>query len=95
MSIKSILKFFRPPVGVSNESSREHWLEETLRSIPDKNRILDAGAGTQRYRMFCKHLNYVSQDFGGYDGKGDAAGLQTGEFNYGSLDIISDIVSIP
>jgi SAM-dependent methyltransferase len=95
LGIKSILKSFRPHVGISNESSRERWLEETLRSIPDKNRILDAGAGTQRYRKFCKHLNYVSQDFGEYDGKGDAAGLQTGEFSYGSLDIISDIVFIP
>jgi SAM-dependent methyltransferase len=95
MSIKSLLKSLRPPVGINNERSRECWLEETLGSIPDKNRILDAGAGTQRYRRFCEHLNYVSQDFGEYDGKGDTAGLQTGEFSYGALDIISDIVSIP
>ena len=95
MKFKNLKRSLRPAVGVSNESTRERWLEMTLASIPAGARILDAGAGTQRNRKFCTHLNYVSQDVGEYDGKGDAAGLQTGEFNYGSLDIVSDITSIP
>lgn len=95
MSINKLLKYVRPSVGKSNESTRERWLEETLKSIPENSRILDAGAGTQQYRKFCKHLDYVSQDFGEYDGKGDSAGLQMGEFDYGKLDIVSDITSIP
>lgn len=95
MSIKTLLKSLRPSVGISNESVREHWLEKTLGSIPKNSRILDAGAGTQRYRKFCEHLDYVSQDFGEYDGQGDCGGLQTGEFDYGRLDIVSDISSIP
>jgi SAM-dependent methyltransferase len=90
-----IAGFFRPPAGKNNESAREQWLERTLGAIPDHSRILDAGAGTQRYRKFCSHLNYVSQDFGQYDGQGDSAGLQTGAFDYGKLDIVSDIASIP
>jgi SAM-dependent methyltransferase len=84
-----------PDVGRSNETSREHWLKETLLSIPKNSRILDAGAGTQRYRRFCEHLNYVSQDFGEYDGQGDSTGLQQGAFDYRKLDIVSDITSIP
>jgi len=95
MSIGKLLKSIRPSVGKSNESMRERWIEETLNSIPKNSRILDAGAGTQRYRKFCKHLNYVSQDFGKYDGQGDSAGLQTGEFKYGELNIVCDITSIP
>lgn len=95
MSIKNLLKSVRPSVGRSNESTRERWLEEALKSISENSRILDAGAGTQQYRKFCKHLDYVSQDFGEYDGQGDSAGLQMGEFDYGKLDIISDITSIP
>ena len=95
MGIRELLKSIRPSVGISNEIARERWLEEALNSIPQKSRILDAGAGTQRYRKFCKHLDYVSQDFGKYDGQGDSAGLQTGEFEYGELDIVSDITSIP
>lgn len=95
MSIRNLFKSIRPSVGISNESTRERWLEDTLKSIPDNSRILDAGAGTQQYRKFCKHLDYVSQDFGEYDGQGDSAGLQMGEFDYGKLDIVSDITSIP
>jgi ubiquinone/menaquinone biosynthesis C-methylase UbiE len=92
---KYLSAILRPSVGISNESLREQWLEKALKSIPDGSKILDAGAGTQRYRRFCKHLEYVSQDFGQYDGKGDTTGLQTGEFHYGKLDIVSDITSIP
>ena len=95
MSIRNLFKSIRPSVGRSNESTRERWLEKTLKSIPENSRILDAGAGTQQYRKFCKHLDYVSQDFGEYDGRGDSAGLQMGEFDYGKLDIVSDITSIP
>lgn len=95
MKVRHLVRSMRPAVGIANESMRERWLEKTLGSIPQGSRILDAGAGTQLYRKFCAHLNYVSQDFGEYDGKGDSAGLQTGGFNYGHLDIVSDITSIP
>jgi SAM-dependent methyltransferase len=95
MRIKKLLKSMRPSVGTDNESTRERWLKAALNSIPENSRILDAGAGTQRYRKFCKHLIYVSQDFGKYDGQGDSTGLQTGEFEYGELDIVCDITSIP
>lgn len=95
MGIKKFLKYLQPKVGLSNECNRERWLEEVLRAVPERSRILDAGAGTQRYRRFCRHLNYVSQDFGEYDGHGDDKGLQTGEFDYRKLDIVCDITSIP
>jgi ubiquinone/menaquinone biosynthesis C-methylase UbiE len=86
---------FAPRVGVSNETARELWIQSALKLIPANSRILDAGAGTQRYRKFCAHLDYVSQDFGEYDGQGNSAGLQKGNFEYGKLDIVSDIVAIP
>lgn len=95
MSIRKILNKFKPTVGLNNLSNREYWLEITLQSIPENSRILDAGAGTQQYRKYCKHLKYVSQDFGKYDGEGDGIALQIGKFDYGKLDIVSDIISIP
>lgn len=95
MVIRRLLRSLRPDVGIGNRLERERWLEKTLRSLPPGGRILDAGAGTQRYRRFCNHLNYVSQDFAEYDGKGNSAGLQRGEFDYGRLDIVSDISAIP
>jgi ubiquinone/menaquinone biosynthesis C-methylase UbiE len=82
-------------VGTKNLSTREAWLEQTLKQIPDGSRILDAGAGEQKYKIFCTRLDYVSQDFAQYDGKGDGAGLQTEKWDQSELDIISDITTIP
>lgn len=95
MKAKKYLQSLKPSIGMNNEASRQKWLEDVLKKVPKNHKILDVGAGTQRYRKYCKHLEYVSQDFGEYDGKGDHTALQTGEFNYGKLDIISDITSIP
>ena len=82
-------------VGTTNEAVREAWLEKVLKGIPAGSRILDAGAGELKYRRFCSHLNYVSQDFAQYDGKGDAKALQMGSWDQTRLDIVSDITAIP
>ncbi len=82
-------------IGKNNESNRVDWLEKTLKNIPAGSRILDAGAGEQQFMRFCNHLKYVSQDFAEYDGLGDNKGLQTKTWDYGKLDIISDITAIP
>ena len=82
-------------VGTKNESNRISWLETKLKEIPAGLRILDAGAGEQKYKQFCTHLSYVSQDFAKYDGRGDERGLQMGAWDQTKLDIISDITSIP
>ncbi len=95
MKFNKALHFLRPDVGLKNQENRESWLQQTLRQIPAGSKILDAGAGTQQYKIFCMHLNYVAQDFAEYDGKGDEKGLQMGTFDYGKLDIISDITAIP
>ena len=82
-------------VGSTNLSNRERWLQEVLAQIPPGSRILDAGAGERKYQAFCRHLNYVSQDFARYDGVGDGIGLQTGSWDQSKLDIVSDITDIP
>ena len=82
-------------LGNINESTRNKWIENQLRLIPNGRRILDAGAGLQPYRQFCKHLVYVSQDFCNYDGKGDGTGRQNDEWDYPETDLICDILSIP
>lgn len=83
------------PIGTENEATRYAWVSRMLANLPPGGRILDAGAGTQPYRKHCAHLQYVAQDFAAYDGAGDGVGLQTGEFDYGKLDIVSDITRIP
>ena len=82
-------------VGTTNESARLAWLQATLAEIPAGSRILDAGAGELKQKKFCAHLDYISQDFGQYEGVGDGKGLQTQKWDNTKLDIISDITSIP
>ena len=86
---------FDSHVGEFNQENREKWLELTLKKIPRGKKILDAGAGELQYKKFCKHLEYVSQDFGQYDGQGTGEGLQTKTWDNSKLDIISDIINIP
>jgi len=82
-------------VGIKNKIVRDEWLKKILSQIPSGNKILDAGAGELRYKKFCSHLNYVSQDFAQYDGVGDEVGLHTKQWDNSKLDIISDIINIP
>jgi ubiquinone/menaquinone biosynthesis C-methylase UbiE len=82
-------------VGTENERVREAWVQEKLRQLGPGSRLLDAGAGEQRFRPSCAHLTYVAHDFAKYDGKGDSAGLQTKSWRQDNLDIVSDITSIP
>jgi ubiquinone/menaquinone biosynthesis C-methylase UbiE len=81
--------------GRKNKSTRDAWLKKTLGEIPKGQKILDAGAGELQYKEFCDHLEYVSQDFGQYDGKGDNRGLQKQIWDNTKLDIVSDITNIP
>lgn len=81
--------------GISNEKNRDEWLEKTLKQLNPGSKILDAGAGELKYKKFCAHLNYASQDFGQYDGEGNTEGLQTKKWDNSKLDIVSDITKIP
>ncbi len=81
--------------GKRNLVNREAWLEQILAKIPAGSRILDAGAGELRYKDFCPHLEYVSQDSAQYDGQGDGVALQTGTWDRSQVDIVSDVTSIP
>ena len=78
-----------------SEENRVRWLKGVLAAIPAGWRLLDAGAGELRNRPFCRHLKYVSQDFGQYEGTGDGKGLQTGTWDTSKVDIVSDITAIP
>ncbi len=81
--------------GRDNDAHRIAWVEETLKALPPGLRLLDAGAGQLRNQQFCTHLDYVSQDFCQYEGKGDGAALQTGAWDTTRIDLVSDITAIP
>lgn len=82
-------------VGLNNLTDRQNWIKNQLQSIPAGLKILDAGAGECQYKRHCSHLNYTSQDFNQYDGKGDGTGIQNGEWDYSQIDIVSDIINMP
>lgn len=90
--IKTIKKFFYTN---TNDSNRVIWLAAKISEITPGLRILDAGAGELRFKPLCEHLNYVSQDFGQYEGVGDGQGLQAGTWNASHVDLICDITAIP
>jgi SAM-dependent methyltransferase len=92
---KKLKEMAKKSIGTTNEETREQWLEKALKGVPSGSRILDAGAGELQYQKFCSHLDYVSQDFGQYDGTGDGSGLQMGEWDNSKLDIVCDITAIP
>jgi ubiquinone/menaquinone biosynthesis C-methylase UbiE len=101
MNIKKIIKKYilkskpEPIVGKQNEKIRVEWIEKVLKNIPSGNSILDAGAGEQQFKKWCTHLKYVSQDFAQYKPEELNSGLQMGKWDYGELDIVSDIATIP
>jgi ubiquinone/menaquinone biosynthesis C-methylase UbiE len=81
-----------------NEVNRQAWLKQTLITLPEGARILDAGAGELKNRQYCGHLNYVSQDFCQYKGAVQGApkeGLQTKSWDTTRIDLVSDITAIP
>ncbi len=82
-------------VGSGNERVRNEWIISTLSQLAPGLRLLDAGAGEQPYKKYCTHLDYVSQDFAQYNPTLLNEGLQMNDWDYGKLDIISDVTAIP
>lgn len=81
--------------GYNSDQARIEWVATNLRALPAGLRILDAGAGELRMKQYCRHLQYVSQDFCQYEGAGNGTGLQTGAWDTSRIDLVSNIVSIP
>jgi len=64
--------------------TRMEWVKHQASFIPQGAKVLDIGAGQTLYRDAFAHTKYVTQDF-----------AQTPDFEYGKINIISDITSIP
>lgn len=80
---------------IDNDAGKEKWLEKKLAEIPAGKALLDAGAGELRYKKYCGHLRYISQDFGEYDDSEKSEGLHPEHWDTKQVDIVSDITSIP
>lgn len=81
--------------GRDSDLARLAWVARSLSELPAGWRLLDAGAGEQRLRQYCSHLQYVSQDFCQYEPSRDDQLLRVGKWDTSRIDIASDITSIP
>lgn len=80
---------------IDNQYERDAFILAELARLPAGALLLDAGAGSQRYRKHCAHLRYRAQDFGGYQsdakpGFADCSGGSAG-YGYGPLDYSGNI----
>ena len=59
--------------------------------------LLDVGAGESPFRSICENLGfrYQSQDFNQYIPDPELPGLQNDSWNYGTHDLVCDILDIP
>lgn len=80
---------------IDNSLVRDKWVERNLKNIASGKILLDAGVGELRYKKYCNHLTYISQDFGAYDPSKWSEGLQLDAWDVSKVDIISDITEIP
>jgi SAM-dependent methyltransferase len=67
------------------ETAIAEAVAEFAAGLPDRARVLDAGAGEAQYASFFRRQRYCAVDLG----VGDS------EWNYGELDAISDLAALP
>jgi len=72
-----------------NVVERDAWVARQAAGLSSGSRVLDAGAGSCPYRALFSHCDYKTQDF---------TSLQDDQLSggeYGSIDYVCDITSIP
>lgn len=72
-----------------NQEVIDEFIIDTVRKeVLPGSKILDAGAGTIRYKKYFSDCIYLTQDFKQYEDP-------SGNFQYGMIDYVSDIIDIP
>ncbi len=91
MSIKQVLlsRIKSSAIFNFNVVNRDAWIARQAELLPEGSRVLDAGAGSCPYRACFAHCEYKAQDFASLNGEQ----LSGGE--YGQIDYVCDITSIP
>jgi len=84
---------------LNNQNIRDKFIITELEKLSNGLSILDAGCGSQRYKKYCDHLKYYSNDTGNYtlDKKKNlfSNGInKIGNYEYGNIDYKSNIWNI-
>jgi len=85
---KKCFKKLKYILNFNQESIDEFIINEVRKEIRSGSRILDAGAGSVRYKKYFQDCVYITQDSKQYKDP-------CGEFQYGIIDYVSDITNIP
>ena len=93
--IKKLVFLYFASSALDSFERRKKYVQNFLNGLPNGSRLIDVGAGTQRYREYASHLKYVPHDFGKYDGMGDGGLNQSKNWDVSRTEIISDILEIP
>jgi len=88
--------FFMKIFGTfDNQKIRDEFVINALKNIPKGKILLDAGCGSQRYKKYCDHLVYKTQDFGKFeiDETPSLTGIKE-KYSYGEIDYEGNIWDI-
>jgi SAM-dependent methyltransferase len=75
--------------------ARHIFIADWISRLNQGASFLDAGAGVMRYKHLCKHLQYISQDFGSFEGETEKNSVSDYKWDSKKCDLISDITTIP
>jgi SAM-dependent methyltransferase len=85
---------------INHESFRFKWVANQIQKLGEQGSskvLLDVGCGTQPFKNLILEngIEYLSQDFGKYEGDNTFFGLHNSEKPKDSIDFICDILEIP
>jgi len=78
--------------GIYTDDALVPFVTMQLEQLEPGMKLLDVGAGSQRFRKYCSHLQYSAQDFGESP---TGIGMEKEEYKYGVIDIKSNCWEIP
>ena len=89
------LSSFLGSIFYFNEYNRDQFVSEVAKATPRGAKVLDAGAGSCKYRPLFTHCDYKTQDFHQYEGSSVGPMADKDVWSYGQIDYVCDATSIP
>lgn len=81
-----VIIYLKKTVSYFNDYNRDRFIAEVAQHTPPRSKILDAGAGSCKYKPLFVHCDYKAQDFCDYKGE---------DVKYGDIDYSCDVTDIP
>ncbi len=89
-ALRSLIPGKLQQIYLFNQTARDQWVAHQAACVPAGARVLDVGAGSCPYRALFAHCDYRTHDFAQLSPQ-----QLLGRTGYGTIDYVSDILSIP